>query len=238
VDAASGDEDPRPVHAGFVGSRGPGLSPGRCGLGGSASQADNQPEAIALPWPVRLLRFGFLETPRDIFWALLGGFVLSGAIAALLPDDFFARSFGSEALAILVMLAVGLPLYVCASASTPVAAAMILKGLSPGAALVFLLAGPATNVTTMLAVKQQLGWKALVAYLGAIATMSVAMGLALNGIYQVFLGGHWRMAMGALGEEVLPSWLTAGSMLALAATLAAAGAHKVKARLPHRGAGG
>jgi uncharacterized membrane protein YraQ (UPF0718 family) len=83
-----------------------------------------------------------------------------GASASFLvsvPDDFFLRYMGSEALSLLIMLGVGIPIYICASASTPVAAALVLNGLSPGAALVFLLAGPATNAATLTVVARYFG---------------------------------------------------------------------------------
>ncbi len=81
------------------------------------------------------------------------------------------------------MLVVGIPLYICASASTPVAAAMVLKGLSPGAALVFLLAGPATNAATITVVSRFWGRRATVVYLVAIASCSLLLGWLLNRFY-------------------------------------------------------
>lgn len=86
----------------------------------------------------------------------------------------------------LLMMIVGVPLYVCATASTPVAAALALKGLSPGAALVFLLAGPATNTATIAVAAKILGKKAAVIYVVAIAICSIAAGLAVNFVYAYF----------------------------------------------------
>ncbi len=88
-----------------------------------------------------------------------------------------------EWLSLLVMLAVGVPLYICASATTPVAAALVLKGLSPGAALVFLLAGPATNATTITVVGRFWGRRATLAYLISIAVCSVLIGWLTNRLY-------------------------------------------------------
>lgn len=81
------------------------------------------------------------------------------------------------------MLAVGIPLYICASASTPVAAAMVLKGLSPGAALVFLLAGPATNAATLIVVAKFWGRRATLIYLASIACCSLLLGWLVNRLY-------------------------------------------------------
>ena len=86
-------------------------------------------------------------------------------------------------LSLLIMLGVGIPLYICASASTPVAAALVLKGLSPGAALVFLLAGPATNAATITVVIRYFGKVATLIYLTSIAICSLVLGWLTNRIY-------------------------------------------------------
>ncbi len=181
-----------------------------------------------------MLRFGFVEVARDTLWPLTIGLVLSGAMAAALPEDFFTRYLRSELLAIVLMLVVGLPFYVCASASTPIAAVMIAKGLSPGAAMVFLLAGPATNITTMLFVRQQLGLRSLAAYLGSVAATAVALGLALNGLYHGLFSGRWHMALSGPGQRMLPAWLAHGSAAALALVLLGAAAARLAPLLRRR----
>jgi len=104
-------------------------------------------------------------------------------IAFFVPDDFFARYLGGEFLSLLLMLVVGIPLYICASASTPIAAALVLKGISPGAALVFLLAGPATNAATITIVGRFWGRKATVIYLISISVCSLLLGWLVNRLY-------------------------------------------------------
>ncbi len=84
------------------------------------------------------------------------------------------------------MLIIGIPLYICASATTPIAAALIIKGVSPGAALVFLLAGPATNAATITMVWHYLGKRSAMVYLVSIGVVSLLMGLVLNWIYATF----------------------------------------------------
>ncbi len=111
------------------------------------------------------------------------GILVAGVIAYVVPDDFFARYLGGELSSLLIMLVVGIPLYICASASTPVAAAMVLKGLSPGAALVFLLAGPATNAATITIVYKFWGRAATGVYLASIAICSLTLGWLVNRIY-------------------------------------------------------
>jgi len=126
------------------------------------------------------LHYGFVTMFEDLAVWLAIGFILAGLIAALVPDDFVERHIGTGPVAMLLMLIAGLPMYVCATASTPVAATLIAKGLSPGAALVFLLAGPATNIATMVVVARQLGRRSLVIYLVSIAVVAILIGIATD----------------------------------------------------------
>jgi hypothetical protein len=104
----------------------------------------------------------------------------------------------------LLMLIVGIPLYICATASTPIAAALILKGVSPGAALVFLLAGPATNMASLTVLVGTLGRRATVIYIASIAVCSVLFGLMVDQVY-----AHWGISAQAMvgqASEVIPLW--------------------------------
>lgn len=129
-----------------------------------------------------VVRYGFATLLDEIaFWIVIG-IGLTGLIAAMIPDDFFSAVLGWESglIPMLAMVLAGLPLYLCASASTPVAAALVLKGLSPGAALVFLLVGPATNAATITVVGRLLGGRRLRVYLGSLIVVSLAAGLLLD----------------------------------------------------------
>jgi uncharacterized membrane protein YraQ (UPF0718 family) len=95
---------------------------------------------------------------------MLLGVLIAGLVATFISDDFFTLLFEHQAASLFLMLLVGIPLYMCASASTPIAAALVLKGLSPGAALVFLLAGPATNAATLTVVARFWGRQATAVY--------------------------------------------------------------------------
>jgi uncharacterized protein len=128
-------------------------------------------------------KYTFGELLADIGLWLLGGIIIAGAIGYFMPDNFFEGSLGSGIVPMLLMLVVGIPLYICATSSTPIAAALLMKGLSPGAALVFLLAGPATNAATMLVVRKMLGKRSLAIYVGSIAVVSLLMGLTLDLLY-------------------------------------------------------
>ncbi len=131
----------------------------------------------------RAMRYAFGTLLDDLTpWFILG-FAISATIVVAVPDGFFEGTLFTGWTAMLAMLVAGVPLYVCATASTPIAAAMMAKGLEPGAALVFLLAGPATNVATILVVRDLLGLRALASYLGSIAVISLLLGTAVNALY-------------------------------------------------------
>lgn len=170
-----------------------------------------------LPLAARLragLGYAFGELLEDIGRWLLLGIAIAGVIAFLLPDDFFARFFGSEILSLFIMVAVGIPLYICASASTPVAAALVLKGLSPGAALVFLLAGPATNAATIAIVNRFWGRRATAVYIASIAGCSLLVGWLTNRIY-AWSGADITRWMTKAGDEAISPWSIASGVLLL-----------------------
>jgi len=147
-------------------------------LAGELAEADR-------PWRQRLragIAYGFGTLLDEIAFWLAVGFALTGLLSALLPNDFFSAVLGWDRglLPMLAMALASVPLYLCASASTPVAAALIAKGLSPGAALVFLLVGPATNAATLSVASQLLGGRRLRIYVLTVLALSIAAGLALD----------------------------------------------------------
>lgn len=152
-----------------------------CCCGSKESSAPDKKKGL-----VEAIRYGLIEMMSDLAPWLLAGFILAGLVTAALPADFLERHVGSSIGSMLLMLVIGLPLYVCATSSTPFAAALIAKGLSPGAALVFLLAGPATNLATMLVVSRDLGRRGLFVYVSGIAVVAVGFGLLLDRLIAVF----------------------------------------------------
>jgi HflK protein len=130
-----------------------------------------------------IFAFGFRDLlDETAHWLVLGVF-LATLVAVLLPASMIDRYFGGGFLTMLAMLLIGIPTYTCASASTPIAAALVLKGLSPGAALVFLLSGPATNIGTIVMLLKFLGPRVVTIYLLSIAGVALAAGYALDWIY-------------------------------------------------------
>ena len=160
------------------------------------------------------MKYGFHTLPRDINRALIIGIILAGLIGALVPDDYFASILGGGIIAMLVMMAVGIPIYVCATASVPIAAALIAKGVSPGAALVFLMTGPATNAATIMTISKVMGRRTAVIYLATVAVSAIAGGLLLDAIYQA---GSFQGAMEH--PWMLPGWLKSVSAVMVAGVI-------------------
>jgi uncharacterized membrane protein YraQ (UPF0718 family) len=129
---------------------------------------------------VRGLKYGFVTLPRDIGKAMLAGLIIAALISALVPDGYFAEKLGTGFFAMVVMMFLGIPVYVCATASVPVAAALILKGLTPGAALVFLMTGPATNAASFITIWKALGRATAITYLATVAGCALLGGVLLD----------------------------------------------------------
>jgi HflK protein len=132
----------------------------------------------------QISRYAFRDLLDEISYWLVLGIVLSGVIAAALPADIFERYLSDPLISMLVMLFIGILVYTCASSSTPIAAALVLKGLNPGAALVFLLAGPATSISSITVLLKVLGARVVALYLASIAVVSLLAGFTLNWTYQ------------------------------------------------------
>lgn len=126
------------------------------------------------------LHYGFVTLPADLAIALLFGLVLGGLITTVMPADLLDGAFSSGPLAFLLATLISLPLYICATASIPLAYALIAAGLSPGAALILLIVGPATNTATVIAVWKMLGRRATLIYIGSLVTVAWIAGAVFN----------------------------------------------------------
>ncbi|MBI9081169.1 MAG: SO_0444 family Cu/Zn efflux transporter [Pseudodesulfovibrio sp.] len=157
------------------------------------------------------MSYAFGEMISDIGRWLLVGVVLAGVISTIIPDNALDQYVGTGFLSYLVMLVVALPLYVCATASTPIAASLLLKGLSPGAALVFLLAGPATNGATITVMLKTMGKRAAGLYVFSIMICSLVLAWATDSLY-IALGLDIRAVVSEVGET-LPEWVGVASAL-------------------------
>jgi hypothetical protein len=147
----------------------------------------------------RVFRYAYVDMMDDLAKTLLVGLGLAAFASALLPSGWLNETSDGP-MAYLVMLVVGIPLYVCASASTPIAAILIAKGLTPGAALVFLLAGPATNLATLAVLRKTLGVKAASVHLAVLGLSTLALGV----LFDVLLSGS-LLDIGELSTELVNS---------------------------------
>ena len=128
----------------------------------------------------RGMKYGFVTLPRDIGKAMLIGLAVAAFISAIVPDGYFAEKLGTGIFAMVVMMLLGIPVYVCATASVPVAAALIMKGLSPGAALVFLMTGPATNAASFATIWKTMGRRTALTYIATVAACALVSGILLD----------------------------------------------------------
>ncbi|MCB9090937.1 MAG: SO_0444 family Cu/Zn efflux transporter [Halobacteriovoraceae bacterium] len=134
------------------------------------------------------LKYGYMELMDDIAGWLSLGLLLGALISVIFPEDFFT-SFGANTNR-LIILAVGIPLYICASASTPIAASLMMKGLSPGAALILLLVGPATNASNIAVLQKYIGMKGVVINIASIIVISLGLSFAVD----YFYNHYWSLS--------------------------------------------
>ena len=178
------------------------------------------------------MKYALFDLWEDVASWFLVGVLLAGLITTLIPTETMTKYLGGGLSTMLIMLAAGIPLYICATASTPIAAALILKGISPGAALVFLLAGPATNVTSLTVLFGILGKRATAIYLLAIAVMAVFCGLLLDEVYGILnISAH---AVAGQAAEIIPHGVQVLGALALLALSVRPVSRAVRSRLGSR----
>jgi uncharacterized membrane protein YraQ (UPF0718 family) len=151
-----------------------------CKDGCCSTSAEDKPNII---W--QIFNHGFITLPRDVGRSMLIGVLIAGAITAFVPDNLLAKYLGGGILSLFAMMLFGIPVYVCATASVPIAAALILKGVSPGAALVFLMTGPATNAAGIAAVWKMMGPRTVAVYLITTAATALASGLIFDRFMEI-----------------------------------------------------
>ncbi len=162
------------------------------------------------------VKYGFFDMMQSIGRWLLLGLVVATLITVLLPDDFFSTYARWPLLNMFIIVLVAVPMYVCATGSIPIAAALMLKGMSPGCALVLLMAGPAANVASMFVVNNAFGRKATVVYLLSIIGGAIGFGVLVD-----YLPGLREMFTAALPCHVMhhgmhgASWLNTVCSVAL-----------------------
>ena len=158
----------------------------------------------------QIFNYGFVKLPQDIVNPLIIGVIFAAIIYHFIPHNYFIQ-IGTGFLGMLIMLLLGLPSYICATASVPIALALHMKGFSMGALIVFLMSGPATNIATISVAMKQIGKKSTGIYLGSIIICSIIAGLIFD---IMFPGLRVETAMqGAM--EMFSYELQAGSAIVL-----------------------
>lgn len=170
---------------------------------------------------VEALRYGFVEMMSSIGRWLIIGLVVAGLITVFVPDDFFMLFADKPVVSMLLVLMCAIPMYLCATGSIPIAVALMLKGLSPGTALVLLMAGPAANFASILVINKGLGHKTLFLYLGALIAGAMTLGLAID----YLLPREWFVptiiqATGSHCADTGVAWFNVLCTIALCALLA------------------
>jgi len=159
-------------------------------------------------WLKRMMKYAFVDFMQDLSKWLIIGLVLAALISTFIPNNFFTGYIGNDLLSMFIILLISVPLYICATSSVPIAAMLMMKGLSPGAALVFLMAGPATNAATMTVIGKVLGKRTLLVYLTSIISGAIVFGLLIDYVLPSswFIVAHVHGA-GHNHDEMFPMWL-------------------------------
>ncbi|KTG18180.1 permease [Pseudoalteromonas sp. XI10] len=161
----------------------------------------------------RAVNFSCNKLLEDTMIWLMIGLFFAALVQTYVPESYLSQ-WGNGILAMLVVILISIPMYICATASTPIAAGLLLSGVSPGAVLVFMLAGPATNIATLGVVGKELGKRAVFAYLIGVIGTALAFGFLTD--YLVAQYGFVVAPMMGEEHEVLPHWLSLGAGIVLA----------------------
>lgn len=155
-------------------------------LDGDAPAADSlsEPEIApeTRPWWARVLHNGFGVLPRSVGGALIAGALVSAAVMALVPEHFIAEKISSPLVQMVLVLAFGIPVYICSTAAVPFALGLLAAGLSPGAAMVFLVGGPGVSASTLLAVWRLVGLRSTVVYVTVLALCAIGFGFLVDAL--------------------------------------------------------
>ena len=172
-------------------------------------------------WFDRIFKYAFVDFLQDISRWLIIGLVLASVISMLVPDQFFEQGILSEPIiGMLIVLAASIPLYVCATASVPIAAVLLMKGISPGAAIVFLMAGPATNIATFTVIWNAIGKRMTMIYVASIVGGAMFFGLIIDYVFPTSWQSYFSVTeVVSQHHHLLPYWFSFGSAIILIALI-------------------
>ena len=143
---------------------------------------DPEIESETRPWWIRVFHNGFIVLPRSIGGALIAGALVSAVVMALVPENYIAEKISSPLAQIVLTLAFGIPVYICSTAAVPFALGLLAAGLSPGAAMAFLIGGPGVSASTLLAVWRLMGLRTTVVYVTVLAACAIGFGLGIEAL--------------------------------------------------------
>lgn len=158
------------------------------------------------------LRYAVTDILDEIVPWMIAGLLIAGAVLTLVPPTALAEA-GSGIIAKVVIFAMGIPMYICATASTPLAASLLLAGISPGTVLVFLLAGPATNIATLGIVRREFGKAIFLTYFVGMAVSSIGLGMVVDYLVQTYAINI--AAQIGTSATLFPSWFQVACLIVL-----------------------
>lgn len=162
---------------------------------------------------MNILTYGFDKLLGDFMKWLMIGLFFAALIVTLVPNEWMAE-YGSGPLAMILMVLISIPMYICATASTPIAVGLMMAGISPGAALVFMLTGPATNIATLMVIRQELGNKELMLYLFSLISSALICGFVLDKLISLY-GWQINLTLGEHGDMQSLIYQISGVILAI-----------------------
>ena len=170
-----------------------------------------------------MLKYGFFDLIESTWKWLMIGIIAGGLISFLVPDNLIEQYLGNPFISYTLMVLIAVPMYVCATGSIPIAASLILKGMAPGAGLVFLIAGPATNTATLSFVGGKLGKKSLIIYLLTIIITALLFGILVD---YIWISSGKDINLLSAGMKMLPGWIKTSSAILLVLLIIKAMLHK------------
>ncbi len=172
------------------------------------------------------LTYGLRELPEEIGGPLILGIIIGGVIEAAIPAHLIESALGPGVSGLLLAMIIGVPMYVCATSSVPIALAFLLKGASPGAAFVFLMTGPVTNTAQMSAIYSVFGRRNLILYMGIVCVSAIFFGTLLDQMV-----GPLDISKYLGTKEFMPYWVEIGSAALLSLLIFSALYEKMGPRL-------
>ncbi|WP_366656082.1 SO_0444 family Cu/Zn efflux transporter [Fodinicurvata sp. EGI_FJ10296] len=217
-----------------VASTGPAACGSCCGAHGrsAADTGEHGPDNRRTPALFAGLRDAVTDFMDDVGLAVVLGLVVAAAIMSLLPPESLAALGGGVA-AMLLMAVIGIPMYICAAAATPIAAALVVGGMTPGTALVFLIAGPVTSLATLAALRAAFGTADVIRYVAAIAVTSIAVGLVVDLL--IGMTGFQVTALTGAAAEIIPAPVAWLSLAIIAGLLLRPAADRLKTLVAYTG---